>query len=270
MLRFTGAAASDRGRVRDHNEDSAYAGPGLLVVADGVGGAAAGEVASATAVYVLSALALQGAYADPLAALRSGVRLAQEQVALGVRLDDRRAGMATTLTAVLGDGRRFALAHLGDSRAYVHREGELVRVTRDHTFVQDLLDDGRLSEREAGTHPWRHVVTRSLGGDPGETGDLTWLDLRRGDRVLVCSDGLTDMVADGEIARLLREHRSDDAAVTALVGAANAAGGRDNVTCVLATVVPGVPQSNEGVLVGAGRDPRLVVDAAAVHVRRSA
>ncbi|ROR90339.1 PP2C family protein-serine/threonine phosphatase [Nocardioides aurantiacus] len=270
MLRFTGAAASDRGRVRDHNEDSGYAGPGLLVVADGVGGAAAGEVASATAVYVLSALALQGAYADPLAALRSGVRLAQEQVALGVAQDERRAGMATTLTAVLGDGRRFALAHLGDSRAYVWRGSALTRVTRDHTYVQDLVDDGRLTPAEAREHPWRHVVVRSLGGDPAETGDLTWLDVRRGDRVLLCSDGLTDLVDEAAIAAVLAAHRSDDAAVTALVAAANAAGGRDNVTCVLATVVPGVPASPEGVLVGAGRDPRLVVDAAAVHVRRSA
>lgn len=270
MLRFTGAAASDRGRVREHNEDSGYAGPGLLVVADGVGGAAAGEVASATAVHVVSALALQGPYADPLAVLRGGVRLAQEQLARGVAQDPARRGMATTLTAVLGDGHRFALAHLGDSRAYVWRDGGLTRATRDHTVVQDLLEDGRLGEQEARTHPWRHVVTRSLAGDPDETGDVTWLDLRRGDRVLVCSDGLTDMVAEPDVARVLAEHRSDDAAVTALVDRALAAGGRDNVTCVLATVTPGVPTSQEGVLVGAGRDPRLVVDPAAVHGQRSA
>ena len=270
MLRFTGAAASDRGRVRDHNEDSGYAGPGLLVVADGVGGAAAGEVASATAVHVLSALALQGAYADPLAALRSGVRLAQEQVALGVEQDVRRAGMATTLTAVLGDGERFALAHLGDSRAYVWRGATLTRVTRDHTFVQDLVDDGRLQVGEAAVHPWRHVVTRSLGGDPEEAGDVTRLDLRAGDRVLVCSDGLTDMVTEAEVARVLADHRDDDAAVTALVDAAMTAGGRDNVTCVLATVRPRAPASDLGVLVGAGRDPGLVVDAGAVPTQRSA
>lgn len=270
MLRFTGAAASDRGRVREHNEDSGYAGPGLLVVADGVGGAAAGEVASATAVHVLSALALPGAYADPLAGLRSGVRLAQEQVALGVAQDQRRAGMATTLTAVLGDGRRFALAHLGDSRAYVWRERTLTRVTRDHTVVQDLLDDGRLTAAEAREHPWRHVVVRSLGGDPGETGEVTRLDLRRGDRVLLCSDGLTDLVDDAAVAGVLAGHRSDDAAVTALVAAANEAGGRDNITCVLATVVPGVPAGHDGVLVGAVRDPRLAVVTGAGPTRRSA
>lgn len=270
MLRFTGAAASDRGRVRDHNEDSGYAGPGLLVVADGVGGAAAGEVASATAVYVLAALALRGPYADPLDVLRGGVRLDQEQLAIGVAQDPAREGMASTLTAVLGDGRRFALAHLGDSRAYVWRDGDLTRVTRDHTFVQALVEEGRLSEQEALAHPWRHVVTRSLAGDPEELGDLTWLDLRRGDRVLVCSDGLTDMVGEDEVARVLGAHPDDDAAVTALVERALAAGGRDNVTCVLATVVPGVPRSLEGVLVGAGRDPRLVVDPAAVHGQRSA
>lgn len=262
MLRFTGAAASDRGRVRDHNEDSGYAGPGLLVVADGV--------ASATAVHALSTLALQGAYADPLAALRSGVRLAQEQVALGVEQDERRAGMATTLTAVLGDGERFALAHLGDSRAFVWRGEALTRVTRDHTFVQDLVDDGRLQEGEAAVHPWRHMVRRSLGGDPEEAGDVTRLDLRRGDRVLVCSDGLTDMVPEAEIARVLADHRDDDAAVTALVAAALAAGGRDNVTCVLATLRPGTPASDLGVLVGAGRDPRLSVDASAVRTQRRA
>ena len=269
MLSFSGAAASHPGLVRENNEDSGFAGPSLLAVADGVGGAAAGEVASATAVHVLSSAVLAAPRADPVQVLGDAVRLAQERVALGVRQDDRRTGMGTTLTAVLGDGERFAPLHLGDSRGYVLRAGSLTRVTRDHSFVQELLDAGRLEESAREHHPWRHVVTRVLAGDPRETGDLTWLPLRAGDRVLLCSDGLTDLVGEPDLEQLLLAH-DDAAAVDALVAAALAAGGRDNVTCLVATVVEGATWRTEGRLVGAGRDPRLVVDAGAVRLPRSA
>ena len=270
MLSFSGAAASHPGLVRANNEDSGVAGPALLAVADGVGGAAAGEVASATAVHVLAGAVTGTTHLDPARALRDGVRLAQERVALGVARDPARAGMATTLTAVLGDGERFALLHLGDSRGYVLREGSLTRVTRDHSFVQELLDAGQLDESERDHHPWRHVVTRILAGDPAETGDVTRLDLRAGDRVLVCSDGLTDLVGEPDLERVLTTHPDDAGAVDALVAAALAAGGRDNVTCLLATVVQGVPWRTGSSLVGAARDPRLVVDAGGVRLPRSA
>src|SRR3954447_9787320 len=165
-------------------------GPTCMLVADGVGGAAAGEVASATTAYVVSAIALAGVESDPAELLRSGIRLAQEQIALGVQRDPTHDGMATTLTAVATDGERFALAHVGDSRGYVFRDGELTRVTHDHTWVQRLVDEGSLAEEDVPYHRWRNVVTRSVNGDGRDEGDLRELRLEPGDRVLLASDGL--------------------------------------------------------------------------------
>lgn len=267
MIRFSGHGRSEVGHVRSSNEDSGFVGPSCLLVADGVGGAAAGEVASATATYVVGACALAEPGAEPAAVLRSALGLAQEQLRLGVRRVPERAGMATTLTALLTDGERVALAHVGDSRCYVLRgDGELTRVTRDHTFVQQLVDDGSLSEAERARHPWRHMVVRSLDGDPDERADVTRLDLGVGDRVLLASDGLTDLVSERRIEAVLRR-RDDDDAVDSLVEAALVAGGRDNVTCVVATLVSGGPVVGDGVLLGAARDPRVVVDPAAVRMR---
>jgi serine/threonine protein phosphatase PrpC len=269
MLSFSAAAASHVGTVRHHNEDSGFAGPGLLVVADGVGGHAAGEVASATATYVVTASALADPVADPVLALPRALELAQRQVALGAQAPGRQ-GMATTLTAVLGDGERFALLHLGDSRAYLFRAGRLERLSRDHTVVQELLDAGSLRPEQARGHRWGHLVTRSLAGDVHESGELVPLTLHRGDRLLLSSDGLTDLVDEADIAALLRDQVIDAVAVEELVGLALAAGGRDNVTCVVATVVPWAPQRWDGQLVGAARDPRLVVDPAAVRMPSTA
>ena len=269
MLRFSGVALSHVGLVRTGNEDSGFLGPTCMLVADGVGGAAAGEVASATAAYVVSASALATPAGDPVTLLGSAIELAQAQVALGVQRDPRRAGMATTLTAVATDGERFALAHVGDSRGYLFRDGTLTRVSHDHTWVQRLVDEGSLAERDVPFHPWRNVVTRSINGDPSEAGDVIDLHLAAGDRVLLASDGLTDLVPDADIEALLARH-DDDAAVEAMVDAALAAGGRDNVTCLLATVVEGPAVSADGLLVGAVRDPRNVVDAAAVRMPHSA
>lgn len=253
LMRLAGAAVSNVGLVRHHKEDSGFAGPGLLLVADGVGGHASGEVASVIATQTVSAAALAHPYADPVATLGDALAESQRLVSLGAQAPGRE-GMATTLTAVLGDGERFALLQLGDSRAYVLRDGDLVRLGRDHTVVQDLVESGSLSPDEARAHPWRHVVTRVLDGDVDERGDLLVLDLHPGDRVLVCSDGLSDLVPEAGIEAVVREH-DDAAAVEALVEAALAAGGRDNITCVLATVVPGLPRSWAGELVGAARDP---------------
>src|SRR5689334_2312651 len=160
-----------------------------MLVADGVGGAAAGEVAAATTAYVVSALAMSDPQAEPVGALRKAVRLAQEQVAHGVRRDPARAGMATTLTALQTDGETFALAHVGDSRGFLFRDGALTRITRDHTYVQRLVDEGSLEERDVPYHPWRNVVLRSVNGNADEGGDVAPIDLVAGDRVLLASDG---------------------------------------------------------------------------------
>jgi len=265
VLRFSGVAVSHAGLVRSGNEDSGFLGPTCMLVADGVGGAAAGEVASATAAYVVSALALTDPQADPVQMLQGGVRLAQEQIAVGVRRDPARTGMATTLTALATDGERFGLAHVGDSRGYLFRDGRLARLTQDHTYVQHLVDEGTLPPEDVALHPWRHVVLRSVNGTLAELGDVTLVSLEEGDRVLLASDGLTDLVTEARIESLIGRH-PDDAAAEALLDAALAAGGRDNVTCLLATVIAGQEGVAEGTLVGAAHDPRNVVDAAAVRM----
>jgi protein phosphatase len=264
MLRISGTGESHVGLVRPDNEDSAFIGPTCMLVADGVGGGAAGEVASATTAYAVSATALVRAGDDPAEILRDAVAVAQAQVAAGALADPERRGMATTLTALVTDGSSFALAHLGDSRGYVYRDGELTRVTRDHTYVQELVDQGRLDEQAAAQHPWRNVVLRTVNGAAEGTPDILALFLRPGDRVLLATDGLTDFVDEAVIAEVL-SHRSDDDAAGALVAAALARGGRDNVTCLVATVVDGPALCADGMLHGALRDPRNVLDLTAVR-----
>jgi serine/threonine protein phosphatase PrpC len=273
VLRLSGVGISDVGRVRGHNEDSAFLNPCCMLVADGVGGAAAGEVASATAAYVVSASVLGQTGVAPVDVLSASMRLAREQLRLGVRQDRARTGMATTLTAVVTDGERFALAHIGDSRGYLFRDGSLERITTDHTVVQRLVDEGTLHVEDVPRHPWRHMVLRTLGGDdsgnPDDVGDVRGLELRAGDRVLLASDGLTDLVSERRVEGVLARY-PDDVAVGLLVDAALKAGGYDNVTCLLATVVEGPAGSQDGQLFGAVRDPRIVVDPAAVRLPHSA
>ena len=264
MLRFRGAGRTHDGLVREHNEDAAFCGPYLQVVADGVGGAAAGEVASATAAYVTSALAARDRGRDLLAVLAEAVDTIQEQLELGVAGHPSRAGMGTTLTALITDGERCALGHVGDSRAYLLRDGGLVQLTRDHTFVQALVDDGVITREQARHHPRKNLVLNALeAGHPADP-DLTLLELGPGDRLLVCSDGLTDMVDDEDVAAGLARQDAVDAA-EALVAAALAAGGRDNVTCLVSDVVEGPELRPDGQLLGALGDPALVVDPARVH-----
>jgi len=269
VLRFSGVAVSHAGRVRSNNEDSGFLGPTCMVVADGVGGAAAGEIASATAAYVVSACALADPRGDPVLTLQAGMHLAQQQIMAGIQQDETRVGMATTLTAVVTDGARFGLAHVGDSRGYVFRDGRLTRITRDHTYVQRLVDEGNLQEDDAPWHPWRNVLMRSVDGTVDELGDVTPLRLEVGDRLLLASDGLTDLVTELRIESVLT-HRDDDAAVESLLDAALKAGGRDNITCMLATVAEGSEVVADGILLGALRNPRNVVDAAAVRMPHSA
>lgn len=269
MLRFAYAGSSHVGLVRENNEDSGFSGPYLQLVADGVGGAAAGEVASATTTYVMSALAAGGPGDDLPALLASAVQTAHVQLAVGVERDPSRLGMATTLTAVLTAGDRSAIAHLGDSRAFLLREGRLTQLTDDHTFVQSLVDEGRLTRDQVASHPYRSVVLKSLDGEHRPEPDVLSLDLRPGDRLLLCSDGLTDFVPEDRIRGPLGSLDRDDA-VAGLVDAALERGGRDNVTCLVADVEDGPVLCHDGTLLGAMRDPLLVVDPAAVRLGRPA
>ncbi len=263
MLRLSGAGDSHVGLVRSGNEDSGFVGPTCILIADGVGGGAAGEVASATTAYAVAKMVMQRSGQDPVEVLTDAVQLAQTQVAAGISADRSRAGMATTLTAVVTDGEDFALAHLGDSRGYVFRDETLTLVTRDHTYVQDLVDDGRLDPDEVPDHPWRNVVLRTVNGNVDAEPDVLALHLTEGDRLLLATDGLTDLVGEAEIDEVLRR-RNDDDAVPALIAAALARGGRDNITCIVATVVDGPSVSADGRLLGAVMQPENVVDPGAI------
>jgi protein phosphatase len=267
MLRFSGTGVTDVGRVREANEDSAFLGPYLALVADGVGGAAAGEVASATVAYVVSAIARLRHDEDPAGVLQDAIEAARESLQTGIDADLQRTGMATTLTALATDGTRIVLGHLGDSRGYLLRDGVLQQVTTDHTYVQQMIAAGQLVPEQARSHPWRNVVMRSLHGGPAEVDqapDIVALDLGPGDRVLLCSDGLTDLVVDERIAELLRLPDPETAA-TRLVAAALEAGGSDNVTCLVFDVVDGPRVNGDGQLLGAVRDVVNIVDPSAVR-----
>jgi protein phosphatase len=246
--------------VRENNEDSGFAGPALLVVADGVGGHAAGEVASASVAHVMAAFALRAERDQvPAALLEDAVGYAFAHLRHGVVADPDRSGMATTLTAVLAHQNGCALAHVGDSRAYLLRDGTLRQVTRDDTYVQELVDAGKLSRLEAATHPFRSMVVRSVTADSRPVASIVPLDLEAGDRLLLCSDGLTDFVADDAVAHYLSQG-SPTIAARGLVDLALEAGGGDNVTCVVADVCEGDPHVRAGTLVGAHQNPANLID----------
>jgi PPM family protein phosphatase len=232
------AARSDVGLVRTKNEDSGYAGPHLLVVADGMGGHAGGDVASSLAVGTLADLDGE-ALGSTDAQTRLAERLRTTNTTLQERVRDEPdlAGMGTTVTALLRAGSRLILAHIGDSRAYLLRGGELVKVTTDHTYVQSLVDAGRISEEEAENHPQRNVVMRVLTGEHGDEPDLSVREGRPGDRWLLCSDGLSGFVSHDTLHDTLAA--GDDPATTAenLVRLALRSGAPDNVTVIVADVV---------------------------------
>ena len=239
------AALSDVGRVRRNNEDSAYAGPHLLLLADGMGGAAAGEVASAAAVQVIRRLDTSNiAGPDMMEALAGAVHRANEKLSELVEEDPEREGMGSTVTALLFDGEHLGLAHLGDSRAYRLRDGLLYQLSHDHTFVQSLVDEGRISKEEAFTHPHRNLILRVLDGRPDSDPDLEMLDVQAGDRLLLCSDGLPDYVSDQVIATSLADG-TPDSVVVELITHALEAGSNDNITCVVADVVETTPASGD-------------------------
>jgi PPM family protein phosphatase len=249
------AALSDVGRVRRNNEDSAYAGPHLLLLADGMGGAAAGEVASAAAVQVIRKLDKPGISGeDMIEALAGAVHRANDRLSELVEEDPEREGMGSTVTALMFDGQQLGLAHLGDSRAYRMRDGLLYQLSHDHTFVQSLVDEGRISKEEAFTHPHRNLILRVLDGRPDSDPDLEILDVRAGDRLMLCSDGLPDYVSDEVIAASMADG-TPDSVVVELITHALEAGSNDNVTCVVADVIETSPSSGENPqLVGAAAE----------------
>ncbi len=236
-LRF--AARSHTGLLRTGNEDSVYAGPRLLAVADGMGGHAAGEVASAVAIATLAPLDEDAPGADLLTALREAAERANEHLHAMVAGDPSLEGMGTTLTAILSAGSRMGLLHVGDSRCYLLRDGHLSQITHDHTLVQTLVDEGRISAQEATTHPQRSMITRALDGRAGIELDLSVREIREGDRYLLCSDGLTGPVGSLDTLREALSIPDPQAAVDRLVSLALRGGGPDNVTVVVADAVDG-------------------------------
>ncbi|MFG2270495.1 MerR family transcriptional regulator [Streptomyces chartreusis] len=232
MLELRYCAHSDRGLVRPANQDTAYAGSRLLAVADGFG--PTGHPASSAAIDALRVLDTPEApTGNVLNLLDDAVRGAADAVHDAVDGDAEDAG--TTLTALLWTGSRLALVHIGDSRAYVLRGGGLFRITDDHTVVQSMIDEGRLTPEEAATHPQRMLLLKAL--TPTATPDLRLQDAEPGDRYLLCSDGLSRVVPDGRIRDLLTSAPTPESAVHALIAAANEAGGPDNVSCAVADVV---------------------------------
>jgi protein phosphatase len=249
-------ARSDVGLVREGNEDSGYAGPRLLAIADGMGGHAAGEVASSATIEELVQIENAGGDREPLGALQAAVKAANDRIRTIVDADPERQGMGTTLTALLWTGEALALAHIGDSRAYLLRDGILRRITHDHTFVQSLVDEGRITEDEASVHPARAMILRALQGDGDPDVDLEMIEVRGGDRLLVCSDGLSGVVRDTTLRDTLVEHEELAETAEALVGLALKGGAPDNITCVVADVIetdapPSADDTAEVFLVGA-------------------
>jgi len=233
------AARSDVGLVRSDNQDSAYAGPNLLVVADGMGGHAGGDIASALAIAALAPLDTpEHGPEQALSDLEHTVEQARQDLVDASEADPELAGMGTTVTALLRSGNTLAMAHLGDSRAYLLRDQVLNQVTVDHTFVQHLVDTGRISPDEAETHPQRNVVMRVLGDfDVDLTPDMSIREARAGDRWLLCSDGLSGFVPIEQITQVLVECESPDEAADLLITLAMTAGSTDNITVVVADVV---------------------------------
>ncbi|MCZ7419838.1 MULTISPECIES: protein phosphatase 2C domain-containing protein [unclassified Micromonospora] len=237
-LKLRSAGASDRGLIRSGNQDALHSGTWLVAVADGMGGMAAGDLASAIAVGAIAPLDLETPEDVLVAALQNGIKLATERIRQAVAEDPQRQGMGTTLTALLfaRTGSCLALAHVGDSRAYLFRDGVLKQITRDDTFVQMLVDQGLITPDQAGSHPRRAVVTQALQGDEVSPTYATMVP-RAGDRWLLCSDGLSNVVRADTLAEVLAGQREREACARGLIDLALQAGGPDNITVVIADVV---------------------------------
>jgi PPM family protein phosphatase len=231
-LKLRSAGTSDRGLIRSGNQDALHSGTWLVAVADGMGGMAAGDLASAIAIEAVAPLDVETPEDALVAALQNGIRLAT------VVEDPQRQGMGTTLTALLfaRTGSCLALVHVGDSRAYLFRDGVLKQITRDDTFVQMLVDQGLITPDQAGSHPRRAVVTQALQGDEVSPAYATMVP-RAGDRWLLCSDGLSNVVRADTLAEVLAGQPDRQACARTLIDLALHAGGPDNITVVVADVV---------------------------------
>src|SRR6478736_2879175 len=264
LLRY--AALSDVGRVRKDNQDSGFASEHLLVIADGVGGAARGDIASSAAVQALRRLD-EAPPGDMLEALAGAIHRAHDRIAELVEQDPALDGTSTTVTAALFDGHRVGLAHIGDSRGYLLRDGTLSQLTKDHTFVQSLIDEGRITEDEARTHPHRNLILRAVDGVHETDPDLFYIELAPGDRLLLCSDGASGVLDHDRLADILGTG-SVDYAVVELIRASLDAGSSDNVTCVVADVEE-VGAATDGPPLAAAATGPMLVGAAAEQPRRA-
>jgi PPM family protein phosphatase len=231
------AIRSDVGLLREGNEDSAYAGPHLLAVADGMGGHAAGEVASAATITTIAPLDARHLGTDLVGALADAVATANLRLQELIISDPAIEGMGTTLTALLWSDGYAALCHIGDSRAYRLRNGQFLQITHDHTLVQSLVDEGKISEDDVATHPHRSLLLRALDGRTVAEPDLIPLDTLPGDRYLLCSDGLSGVVTEQTLHQTLSSIRDPDKAALQLVELAIRGGGPDNITCIVADVL---------------------------------
>lgn len=236
-LRF--AARSDLGLgPKTRNEDSGYAGPHLLVLADGMGGHAAGDVASSMIVGELAPLDDEAIGADQaVARLEEALRQANERLTTAIHENDELTGMGSTTIALLRAGNKIAMAHIGDSRAFMLRGDSFTQITKDHSFVQQLVDEGRITREEASRHPQRSVVTRVMTGQPDDEPDTSLREAKVGDRFLLCSDGLSDFVGADVIEEILREAPTPAEAADRCIEVALKASTRDNVTVIVADVV---------------------------------
>jgi len=227
------AARSDRGLIRDGNQDSVYAGPRLLAVADGMGGMAAGDVASNIVIGAMAPLD-EDVPGDALVdALRGAVEAANQQLRDTVDANPHLEGMGTTLTAMLFSGSKIGLVHIGDSRAYMLRDGEFAQITKDDTYVQMLVDEGRISAEEASSHPQRSLLTRAMDGRDVEP-EYSVRQVKQGDRYLICSDGLSGVVSSETIGETMREYVDPNQCVDRLIALALRGGGPDNITVIVA------------------------------------
>jgi PPM family protein phosphatase len=276
MLRVSEQAfRTDTGRQRHANEDAYFASAPLFAVADGMGGAQAGEVASRIAAESFEPA--ERGDESPEAYLRSIVEEANRRIHSIAERDSSRSGMGTTLTAAIVEGDEVSIAHVGDSRAYVYRDGELRMLTSDHSLVEELRRQGRLTDAQAADHPQRSIITRALGPEEEVEIDTLTVSARPGDVFLLCSDGLTTMVGDEQIAAVLDESDELNDAVDRLVREANQAGGRDNITAVAFRLAEAedVEPAEDATLVGpsaadAGLDGERIRAAAEARERRAA
>src|ERR1700734_1295458 len=230
------AVRSDVGLLREGNEDSAYAGPRLLAVADGMGGHAAGEVASALTIASMADLDSAKDDGDLVGELSAAVNTANAKLQEKIVANPAVDGMGTTLTALLWSDGHAAVCHIGDSRGYLLRDGELYQITHDHTLVQSLVDEGRISADDVSTHPQRSLLLRALDGRSAAEPDLSVHEAQPGDRYLLCSDGLSGVVSDETLRETLATIADPEAVTRQLIELALVGGGPDNITCIVADV----------------------------------